>query len=82
MKLRSIKDRQALAVYFRQDISLHAYSLGDLDDFYWPDTICIGEVRPGGVKKVVVLYHGEDLPVLLAFDRAGNLDQDFFASLM
>lgn len=41
---------------------LHAYQLGDLDDFFWPYTSWF---RRGNV--VALLYHGADPPTLLAF---------------
>ena len=81
MDLKIIHDRQALAEYFRQDISLHSYSLGDLDDFYWPYVTCIGRDTPAGIDDVSVLYQGEGLPVLLSFTRSGKMDQDYFSQL-
>ncbi|WP_305792230.1 GNAT family N-acetyltransferase [Micromonospora sp. 15K316] len=41
---------------------LHAYQLGDLDDFFWPYTSWF---RRG--EQVALLYHGVDPPTLLAF---------------
>jgi len=82
MDLLILQDRQQLAAYFSQNICQDFYCLGDLDDFYWPYTICLGQDTAGGIKNVVVLYQGEDLPVLLAFDRNGDMDQVFIDTLI
>lgn len=81
MKLKIIRDRQKLAEYFRQNISLHAYSLGDLDDFYWPNVNCFGLETPSGFDEVSVFYQGEDLPVLLALSHSGKMNQDYFSHI-
>lgn len=81
MKLKIIHDRQALEAYFRQNISLHAYSLGDLDEFYWPDVTCIGLESACGLNEVSVLYQGEGLPVLLALSHSGKMTRDYVSQI-
>jgi len=73
-----IKDRSALARYFRQDLPLHLYSLGDLDDFYWPRMTYYGIQTEIGLKNITPFYRGDNLPVLLAF---GELDQEYLRQL-
>ncbi|MEU6204928.1 GNAT family N-acetyltransferase [Micromonospora musae] len=51
-----------LAGLLGRDPVLHAYQLGDLDDFFWPYTSWF---RRG--DQVALLYHGVDPPTLLAF---------------
>ncbi|AUY47686.1 GNAT family N-acetyltransferase [Streptomyces sp. CB01881] len=60
----SVHDRAELATLLRRDPALHAYELGDLDDFFWPWT---NWYRLG--DSVALVYHGAGLPTLLAFDR-------------
>ncbi len=81
MDLKITHDRQALEGYFRQNISLHAYSLGDLDDFYWPNVTCIGLETASGLDEVSVLYQGGGLPVLLAFSQGGKMNRDYFSQI-
>ena len=81
MDLKIIRDRQALGAYFHQNISLHAYSLGDLDDFYWPNVTCLGLETPSGFDEVSVLYQGGGLPVLLAFSQSGKMNGDYFSQI-
>ena len=82
MGLITLTDRQELANYFRQDIHQDFYSLGDLDDFYWPNTTYLGRKTRSGINNVVVIYQGDDLPVLLAFDRTREMDRSFFDTLI
>ncbi|GIF46563.1 FR47-like protein [Asanoa ferruginea] len=60
--LRSVHDRAELAALLRKDAALHAYELGDLDDFFWPYTTWY---RHG--ETVALIYHGLATPTLLAF---------------
>lgn len=78
MEIQIFKDRSALETYFRQDPSLHLYSLGDLDDFYWPRTTCYGTCSGNELKNITPFYRGKDLPVLLVF---GKFDQGYLEEL-
>jgi ribosomal protein S18 acetylase RimI-like enzyme len=78
VEIQIIKDRSALEEYFRQDIPLHLYSLGDLDDFYWPRLTCYGTRTGKALRNITPFYRGEDLPVLLAF---GKLDPEYLRQL-
>lgn len=67
--LRSVHDRDELAALLRKDPALHAYELGDLDDFFWPYTTWY---RHGDATALV--YHGQPTPTLLAFAEPADLD--------
>ena len=82
MEIRQISDRKKLANYFRQDLPTHAYSLGDLDDFYWPRTTYYGEDREQEISRVALLYRGEGLPILLALGSEGFFHDDYYRSLI
>ena len=75
MTLIQITDRDLLAKYFRRDTYLHLYSLGDLDDFYWPHTRYYGIKSPSGLKKVVLFYQGEGPTIFLALGASGTFDR-------
>ena len=82
MPLVQLKDRSQLSDYFQQNIPLHLYSLGDLDDFYWSKSTCYGIQNDQSVDKVVLLYRGEELPVLLALSDPGRLDKKYIQQLI
>ncbi|MFC4149723.1 GNAT family N-acetyltransferase [Micromonospora mangrovi] len=67
MPVRAEHDRAVLAALLARDPVLHAYQLGDLDDFFWPYTSWF---RRG--DQVALLYHGVELPTLLAFAAPGD----------
>ncbi|MFU8853538.1 GNAT family N-acetyltransferase [Micromonospora sp. SL1-18] len=67
MPVRAEHDRAVLAELLGRDPVLHAYQLGDLDDFFWPYTSWF---RRG--DQVALLYHGVELPTLLAFAAPGR----------
>ncbi|WBB90786.1 GNAT family N-acetyltransferase [Verrucosispora sp. WMMC514] len=68
MVVRAEHDRAVLAGLLSRDPVLHAYQLGDLDDFFWPYTSWF---RRG--DSVVLLYHGAVPPTLLAFARPAQV---------
>ncbi|MEV0726501.1 GNAT family N-acetyltransferase [Micromonospora purpureochromogenes] len=70
MPVRAEHDRAALAALLRRNPVLHAYQLGDLDDFFWPYTSWF---RRG--DQVALLYHGVTPPVLLAFAAPDGLPE-------
>lgn len=81
MELCRITDRNKLAAYFRKDLTTHLYSLGDLDDLYWPKTTFYGEKQADTVTRVTLLYQGTGPPVLLALGPAGFFDSEYYRSL-
>jgi ribosomal protein S18 acetylase RimI-like enzyme len=81
VELQQISDRKKLAAYFRRDLPLHTYSLGDLDEFYWPRTTFYGEILEEEVSRVTLLYRGEGLPVLLALGPEEFFGDDYYRFL-
>ena len=67
MAVVELRDRDALARFFRERPAVHAYELGDLDDFFWPHTRWLGWMPGSQVEQVALLYDEPDPPVLLAF---------------
>jgi RimJ/RimL family protein N-acetyltransferase len=65
--LVELRDRDALARFFRERPAVHAYELGDLDDFFWPHTRWLGWKPNGRLEQVALVYDEPDPPVLLAF---------------
>ncbi|SIR57361.1 GNAT family N-acetyltransferase [Micromonospora avicenniae] len=70
MPVRAEHDRAELAALLGRDPVLHAYQLGDLDDFFWPYTSWF---RHG--EQVALLYHGVNPPTLLAFAAPAHVDE-------
>jgi ribosomal protein S18 acetylase RimI-like enzyme len=62
-------EKKELEQYLRKNIYLHIYSIGDLDDFFWPYTAWYGLKTRGELDAVILIYTGQPLPVLLALSE-------------
>jgi ribosomal protein S18 acetylase RimI-like enzyme len=52
--------------FARRNPFLHLYTIGDLDDFFWPYTTWYALRDGGQIHQLVLLYTGQPLPVILA----------------
>ena len=57
-----LKDKARIEAFLRNNAELHIYSLGDLDDFFWPHTRWYGWHKNGQLQDVVLIYTGTGLP--------------------
>jgi ribosomal protein S18 acetylase RimI-like enzyme len=64
-----LHDKGAIERYLREDVYLHIYSIGDLDDFFWPRTLWFGSKSSEELDAVALLYVGGSLPTLLALSE-------------
>lgn len=53
--------------FCRRNLFLHIYSLGDLDDFFWPRTVWYGLRERGRLTQLTLLYTGCSMPTALAY---------------
>jgi RimJ/RimL family protein N-acetyltransferase len=56
MAVVDVRDRDEIAAFCRRRPAVHAYSLGDLDDFFWPHTQWYAWVSDGAIEQLVLLY--------------------------
>jgi RimJ/RimL family protein N-acetyltransferase len=61
-----VREREVIAEFCRRRPAVHAYELGDLDDFFWPHTRWLGWETDGRIEQLALLYGEPDPPVLLA----------------
>ena len=61
-----LHDKSRIEAFLRTDVYLHIYSIGDLDDFFWPDTTWYGWEERGEIQAVALLYTASPVPTLLA----------------
>lgn len=69
MRRICLHDKATIETYFRRDSLLHVYSLGDLDDGFWPHTTWYALQEDGQAQAVALLYTGLTLPTLLAISQ-------------
>jgi ribosomal protein S18 acetylase RimI-like enzyme len=67
--LVELDDRALIAAFCRRRPAVHAYELGDLDDFFWPHTRWFGWKQGDSLLQLSLLYTENELPVLLAFSE-------------
>ncbi len=65
MRIKRLKNKARIETFLRKNAELHVYSLGDLDDFFWPCTIWYGWANDGDVQDLVLIYAGTGLPIVL-----------------
>ncbi len=66
MTVVELRDRDELASFFRRRPAVHAYELGDLDDFFWTHTRWFGWQPGDRLEQVALLYCEPSPPVLIA----------------
>jgi len=64
-----LNDKSRIEAFLRKNVYLHIYSIGDLDDFYWPDTVWYGWKERGEIQAVALLYTASPDPTLLAISE-------------
>jgi ribosomal protein S18 acetylase RimI-like enzyme len=71
-----LTDRDAIAAFCRRRPAVHAYALGDLDDFFWPHTRWLAWEGATGIEQLALLYDEPDPPVLLALTEPTESSMD------
>lgn len=66
MSVQILHNKQEILEYLMNSPSIQVYSIGDLDDFFWPKTIWFALKEKGSIKSIVLLYTGMATPTLLA----------------
>lgn len=64
-----LRDKHVIERFFRNQAELHVYSLGDLDDFFWPFTTWYALTVDQAPVAIALLYTGQALPTLLALSE-------------
>lgn len=65
-------DRLQLEHFLKREPGLHLYSIGDLDDYYWPQTTWFAAWRGDEIVAVALYWDGHGDPVVLALADSEN----------
>ena len=76
-----LHEKHEIERVLRSNVYLHLYSIGDLDDFYWPHTIWYTSPDAGDQCPVILLYIGGQMPTVLALGDDTNALSDLLASV-
>lgn len=66
MELHILHSKSEIINFLMSSPDLQVYSIGDLDDFFWPKTIWYSLKDGNEIKSIVLLYTGMSTPTLLA----------------
>lgn len=67
-----LHNKKDIERFLKKDVFLHLYSIGDLDDFFWPYTIWYGFKSNDLIHAIVLLYIGMSIPTLIAISTETN----------
>lgn len=73
LTIQTLTERAVLEAFLRRQPALHLYSLGDLDEAFYPQTRWYGACQAGELQAIALLYTAFDPPVLLALGEAAEL---------
>jgi len=65
VSIKQLTDKSRIEAFLRKNAELHVYSLGDLDDFFWPRTTWYGWRKDGELQDIVLLYSGTGVPTVV-----------------
>jgi len=66
MKMLCLHNKKDIERFLRRNTFLHIYSIGDLDDAFWPSTAWYGLVGNAGLEAVTLVYYKPGWPVVIA----------------
>jgi ribosomal protein S18 acetylase RimI-like enzyme len=67
METRIIRDKKEIFNFLSCTPVLHLYTIGDLDDFFWPDTTWYALYEDNKIVSIALLYSGMSPSTLLLF---------------
>jgi predicted GNAT family acetyltransferase len=76
-----LHDKKEIERFLNKDVFLHIYSIGDLDNFFWPHTIWYGFISNGDIGAIALLYIGMSLPTLLALSNEHDIMEQLLISI-
>ena len=81
MSVICLHDKSRIEAFLRKNVYLHIYSIGDLDDFFWPDTAWYGWEKGGEIQAVALLYTASPDPTLLALSEREDIMWELVRSI-
>lgn len=66
MIAQRLVEKEEMIAYFRRDIGLHLYALGDLEEPYWSRSTFWGWREDERLQAIVLLYQGDEGSTVLA----------------
>ncbi|MFQ6035888.1 MAG: GNAT family N-acetyltransferase [Sedimentisphaerales bacterium] len=81
MTVLRLHDKNTIESFLRRNTYLHIYSIGDLDDFFWPYTTWYGLKNSTDWQAIALLYIGNGLPTLIALSEHFSATESLLKSI-
>ena len=76
MTMRCLHSKSKIEAFLRKNVYLHIYSIGDLDDFFWQNTMWYSLEEGDEIQAIALLYTERPLATLHAMsERAGVMGE-------
>jgi len=72
MEFVRIDDRDRIEAYLRLHADTHVYSLGDLEDEFWPHTTWYGALDGADIRAICPVFTLYDPPIVIAVSEPDN----------
>jgi ribosomal protein S18 acetylase RimI-like enzyme len=76
-----LHEKKEIERFLVKDVFLHIYSIGDLDNFFWPYTIWYGFKPSGYIGAIALLYVGILPPTLLALSKEHDVMRELLIAI-
>jgi len=81
MKVKCLHDKSEIEAFLRKNVCLHIYSIGDLDDFFWQNTLWYALKKGDEIQALALLYTGLPLPTLQGLSEQSSLMRELLRSI-
>lgn len=81
MKIECLRNKNEIEAFLRKNVHLHIYSIGDLDDFFWQNTLWYALKKVDEIQALALLYTGLPLPTLQALSEQASLMRELLRSI-
>lgn len=67
MQIQVLHNKATIYDFLKLEAEHHIFSIGDLDDFFWPKTIWYSLTEAETIRSIALVYIGMETPTLLLF---------------
>ena len=81
MKALCLHSKSQIEAFLRKNIYLHIYSVGDLDDFFWQNTLWFARKKDNEIQAIALLYTELPYPTLHAISEQEGTMRELIRSI-
>ncbi|MHC4424471.1 MAG: GNAT family N-acetyltransferase [Planctomycetota bacterium] len=81
MKAQCLHSKREIEAFLRKNVYLHIYSIGDLDDFFWQNTVWYALKEGNEIQAIALLYTELPFPTLHAMSEQEGTIRELIRSI-